>query len=160
MNLLLEKTDKIRLIQEGSKLPYDLLLLADETIEAIDKYIHDSEIYIYQRENETLGVYALQMFDGESIEIKNIAVSKTCQGEGIGQRMLLNAMEQAKDRGFKYILIGTSNAAFRQLYIYQKVGFEIYEVKKDFYTKNYSQQLIENGLPLNHMLVLRKQLND
>lgn len=160
MNLTLERKDKIRLIQEGSKLPYDLLLLADETIEAIDKYIHDSEIYVYERDGETLGVYVYQIFDGESIEIKNIAVSKKCQGEGIGQRMLLNAIEESKKRGFKYLLIGTSNAAFRQLYIYQKVGFEIFEIKKDFYTKNYSMDLVENGLPLNHMIVLRKQLND
>ncbi|AZQ64903.1 N-acetyltransferase [Flammeovirga pectinis] len=158
MKLVLEKKDRIRMFEEGNKLPYDLLLLADETIDAIDQYIHDSEIYIYERGDETLAVYAYQMFDEESIEIKNIAVSKSNQDEGIGQKMLLDAVEKAKKRGFKYVLIGTSNAAFRQLYIYQKLGFEFYEIKKDYFTEKYHEPIIENGITLNHQLVLRKKL--
>ncbi|OHX64722.1 GNAT family N-acetyltransferase [Flammeovirga pacifica] len=157
MNVI-QKKDKIKLFKEGQELPYHLLLLADETIEAIDKYIHQSEIYIYERDGETVGIYACQLMDGESLEIKNIAVSEDCQGEGIGQKLLTHAISNATKRGFKFLLIGTSNAAFRQLYLYQKMGFRFYKVLTDFFTKNYQQEIIENGLVLNDMLLLRKNL--
>jgi hypothetical protein len=41
----------IRLLEKDKKIPYDLLLLADETIEAINKYIQQSDIYVFERNN-------------------------------------------------------------------------------------------------------------
>lgn len=35
----------IEKISDKDRIPYHLLLLADETIDAIDKYIHDAGIY-------------------------------------------------------------------------------------------------------------------
>ncbi|ANQ51392.1 GNAT family N-acetyltransferase [Flammeovirga sp. MY04] len=157
MNLT-QKKDRIKLFKADQELPYHLLLLADETIEAIDKYIHDSEIYIYERDQKTIGIYACQLLDGESLEIKNIAVSEEYQGEGIGQKLLSHAISNATKRGFKNLMIGTSNAAFQQLYIYQKMGFRFHKVLKDFFTDNYKKEIVENGLVLNDMLLLKKDL--
>jgi aminoglycoside 6'-N-acetyltransferase I len=52
----------IEKISNEDHIPYHLLLLADETTDAINKYIHDSGIYT-AKENaggEPIGVYVLQ----------------------------------------------------------------------------------------------------
>ena len=77
----------IRLLEKDKKIPYDLLLLADETIDAINKYIHQSDLYVLDRDNIILAVFALQTISNDTVEIKNIAVDTAFQGQGIGQRL-------------------------------------------------------------------------
>ncbi|NMC77356.1 MAG: GNAT family N-acetyltransferase, partial [Candidatus Methanofastidiosa archaeon] len=60
----------IRQLQKDEEIPYDLLLLADETIEAINRYINDSEIFIFEKDNETIAIYVLQKISDYTIEIK------------------------------------------------------------------------------------------
>ena len=81
-------TESVRKLRTDEKIPYDLLLLADETIEAIDKCIEDSEIYILEKQQKILGVYVLQFIDKRSVEIKYIAVDEKFQGQGIGTFLL------------------------------------------------------------------------
>lgn len=119
----------IRLLEKDKKIPYDLLLLADETIEAINKYIHQSDIYVLDRDNIIIAVFVLQTICSDTVEIKNIAVDTAFQGQGIGQGLLQDAINLAKEKGFKKIIIGTGDAGIKQLYLYQKVGFEIYDIK-------------------------------
>jgi len=157
MNLDLENK-KVRQLGKNEQIPYDLLLLADESMEAINKYIYDSDIYILEIENKILAVYVLQLLKKDEIEIKNIAVDKDYQGQGIGKFLLRDATNKAKEQGFKTMLIGTSNASFKQLYIYQKSGFEIYDIKENFIINNYPKPIYENGLLLKHMIMLRKTI--
>lgn len=148
----------IRLLEKEKPIPYDLLLLADETIEAINKYIHQSDIYVLERDNRIIAVFALQTISNDTVEIKNIAVYTALQGQGIGQRLLKDAINLAKEKGFKEIIIGTGDAGIQQLYLYQKVGFEIYDIKHRFFLDNYPEPIFENGIQLKHMVMLRKEL--
>lgn len=148
----------IRLLEKDKKIPYDLLLLADETIESINKYIHLSDIYVLERESVMIAVFALQPISDKTVEIKNIAVETAFQGQGIGQRLLKDAIDLAKSNGFKEIIIGTGDAGIMQLYLYQKVGFEIYEIKHRFFVDNFPEPIFENGIQLKHMIMLRKVL--
>ena len=153
-----EKSKMIRQLHKDEKVPYDLLLLADETIEAINKYIKESEIYVFEQEKKIIAVYALQILNKDSIEIKNIAVDKEHQGQGIGKLLLRDAADKAKDKGFKTIIIGTGDAAIKQLYLYQTEGFEIFDIKKNFYIDIYPEPIYENGIQLKHMIMLKKEL--
>lgn len=148
----------IRQIRKDEAIPYDLLLLADETVEAINTYIHQSDIYLLDRNNTIIAVCALQTIDADTIEIKNIAVNTAFQGQGIGQEMLKEVIHLAKEKGFKRILIGTGDAGIKQLYIYQKVGFEIFEIKNRYFLDHYPEPIFENGIQLKHMVVLKKDL--
>jgi len=49
----------IRLLGKEEPVPYNLLLLADKFVEVIDKYIFDSEIYVYQEDEKIIALYAL-----------------------------------------------------------------------------------------------------
>ena len=149
----------IRQLQKDEKIPFDLLLLADETIEAINKYINNAEIYIFERANRIIGIYVLQKQDHNAIEIKNIAVDIAHQGQGIGSFLIEDAVKKSKAKGFQRVLIGTGDASIKQLYIYQKAGFEIFEIKKNFFLDNYPEPIFENGIQLKHMIMLKKELD-
>ena len=152
------KHQVIRQLSKDEKIPYDLLLLADETIEAINKYIFDSEIFILEQENRIIAVYVFQAINKNEIEIKNIAVIIDCQGQGIGKLLLNDVAHRARERGFKTIIIGTGDAATEQLYLYQKEGFEVFDIKENFFIDNYPEPIYENGIQLKHMIMLKKEL--
>jgi aminoglycoside 6'-N-acetyltransferase I len=61
-------------LHKDENIPYELLLLADETIEAINKYINRSNINVFERDNIIIAIYVIQEISNETIEIKNIAV--------------------------------------------------------------------------------------
>jgi aminoglycoside 6'-N-acetyltransferase I len=138
-------------------IPYTLLLLADETIEIIDRYAKDGQIYVLEVNGQLIAVYVLVVIDPERIEIKNIAVDSRYQGQGIGKFLLREATGRAKEQGYGTILIGTANGAIKQLYLYQKEGFEITSVKKNFFVDNYPAPIFENGILCKHMIMLEKQ---
>jgi aminoglycoside 6'-N-acetyltransferase I len=147
-----------RLLTPGEKLPYDLLLLADELVEVIDQYIFDCEVYVYEEDRQIIGVYALYKINRDEVEIKNIAVRTDHQGKGIGKKLLQDADQKARARGFQTIWVGTGDVMMMQLYFYQKAGFEMSSLKKNFYLINYPAPLYENGLQLKHMVMLTKAL--
>ena len=148
----------IRQLRSDEKIPYDLLLLADETIEAINRYINDSDIFIFEKDNETIAIYVLKEISNDTIEIKNIAVDTKHQGQGIGKLLLRDAISRAKAKGFKTIVIGTGDTAPKQLHLYQKEGFEIFDTKKRFFLDNYPNPIYENGIQLKDMIMLKKDL--
>jgi len=148
----------VRQLYENEKIPYHLLLLADETIEAINKYVHRSDIYVYERGHQIVGVYVQQPISNDTVEIKNIAVDTQWQGQGIGTFLLREVTAEARAKGFKKIVVGTGDAAIKQLYWYQKEGFEIFEILERFFLDNYPDPIYENGIQLKHMLRLKKEL--
>ena len=63
-------------LNDGQLIPFDLLLLADETEEAIEKYIYDSDIYlVFPKDgSKPIAIFALYKLNDSEIEIKNMAV--------------------------------------------------------------------------------------
>lgn len=143
---------------EGDQVPYDLLLLADPSVDIIEEYLKHSEIFIAKQREETLGVIVLFPLTAETVEIKNISVQTRFQGQGFGSYLIKNAIRVAIHKKYKNICIGTANSSIGQLYLYQKLGFEITEIRKDFFTDNYAEIIYENGIQAKHMLLLTRQL--
>jgi aminoglycoside 6'-N-acetyltransferase I len=151
-NLL--KNENLQLEQRNQNFPYSLLLLADETIEAIDKYIHKSEVYVLKKDKEEIAVVCLYYIDDEFVEIKNIAVSEIFQGKGIGSFLLKQIKNIVKNKGFKSLIVGTPDCSFPQINFYEKNGFNKYQIRKNFYIDNYKIPIIENGVMLKDMQLL------
>ena len=149
---------KTRFLHKEEPFIYDLLLLADETIEAINKYFDDSEIYGIELDQKLVGLYALYELNNEEIEIKNIAVSEEFQGKGIGTFLLKDAIEKSKQKGYKTIIIGTAETSIHQLRLYQQVGFQRFSIKKAFFLENYVELIFENGILLKDMIMLKMEL--
>ncbi len=131
--------EKIRRLGKDEAIPYDLLLIADEYVEAVNKYIFDCEIYVFERENKIIAEYAIQLIDTDEMEIRNIAVATEFQGQGIGKCLLKDATDRARSRGFKAISIGTGDVSTKQLYLYQKEGFKKVGVRAGLFCRKLSK---------------------
>jgi len=149
---------KVRKILDNEDIPYDLLLDADPSMEVISTYLDLSEIYVALLKDKIIGTFVLYPVDQEILEIKNIAVAEGLQRRGIGKLLLKNATEIELARGVRKLDIATSNASFEALSLYQKAGFDIDLVKKNFITENYPEPLFDNWIQCRHMIVLTKYL--
>jgi ribosomal protein S18 acetylase RimI-like enzyme len=147
-----------RQLQVNEQIPYELLLLADPEKKMIDGYLNLSTIFIAEQNKKTKGVIVLFPLTKKKAEIKNIAVVPKLQGQGIGKYLIENIFTIAGKKGFTEICIGTANSSIRQLCLYQKLGFEIYKIKKDFFTNNYPEKIYENYIQVKHMIMLTKKL--
>ena len=147
-------------LQPGINLPFDLLLWADETIDAIEKYIYNSDVYVVKAKGESrpIAVFALYRVSDTQIEIKNIAVLESLRGQGIGSYLLREIRRIAEAEKYKRIIVGTPDCSLKQILFYEKNGFEKYDVKRDFFIKNYSEPIIENGVVLRDMVMLKLDL--
>jgi ribosomal protein S18 acetylase RimI-like enzyme len=149
----------IRRIRKDEQPPYDLLLLADPSQYMINMYIGTSDVYVAFAGDEQVAVYALYPTrENGIVEIKNIAVAETYQGRGIGKQLLAHACSEAIRSGYHTICIGTANSSVAQLYLYQRQGFEIAYISKNFFITNYPEPIYENGIRCTHMITLEKRL--
>lgn len=138
--------------------PYELLLLADETKEAIDRYLYDADVYTVKESGTIIAVFCLLRVDAFTVELKNIAVAEPYQGKRIGST-LLSFIKKLCAGTCSSIIVGTPDCAHAQLRFYRKNGFKDCSVRKDFYLHNYSEPIYENGILLRDMLVLQYELN-
>ena len=147
-------------LSDQSKAPYDLLLLADPHKESIEKYLSNGTCFIVENDNEdVIGCYVLKSNSPIEVEIVNIAVEERYQGKGIGKQMLNHAIDYAHGCGYTKLAIGTANSSIYQLYLYQKIGFDIDRIEKDHYLHFYPDTLEENGIPTKHKILLTMDLN-
>jgi N-acetylglutamate synthase-like GNAT family acetyltransferase len=156
---IMDNSFLIRQLKQHEEIPYNLLLLADETIKVIDNYIHTSEIYVCEKQNRIVAVYVLTYIDKDTAEIKNIAVDSNFQGIGIGSRLLENATTTVIEKGLKFLIVGTPDLAHRQIKFYENSGFIKSSIKKDFFVLNYREPIFENGHQLRDMVILKKTLS-
>ena len=138
--------------------PMNLLLLADPSEKLVKQYVKKGECYIAEQNGETIGVYVLLPTRPETVELVNIAVAEKYHGQGIGKVLVLDAIQKAKDKAFKVMEVGTANSSVGQLALYQKCGFRITGVDKDFFKIHYDEEIIENGIVCIDMIRLAKQL--
>ncbi len=94
----------------------------------------------------------------QTIEIVNIAVDESHQGQGIGKDLLRHAISTAKTLGYTTIEIGTGNSSIGQLALYQKCGFRIVEVDLNFFLRHYEEEIIENGIRCMDMIRLSQDI--
>lgn len=147
-------------INSGSEIPCDLLLLADETVEAIDKYIFNCDIYLLQDKLLDIAVMALYPNSSTELEIKNIAVLENYRSQGIGGLLIDKAKQIAKEGGFKTLTVGTSDTGFQQIKFYEKNGFIKKGMRKGFFIDNYPFPIYENGLQMRDMLIFTHDLSE
>ncbi|WP_291131661.1 GNAT family N-acetyltransferase [Flavobacterium sp. UBA7682] len=141
-------------------MPFDLLLLADETVEAIEKYLDKCDLYVVQTSaaSTAIAVFALLRHTDDEVEIKNMAVAPEFQNSDVGSFILGEIKTIALQQNYKQIILGTTDVDYGQLRFYLKNGFVTYAIKKDFFIDNYPKPIFENGTMLRDMVMLKKEL--
>lgn len=146
---------RIEKITNSKKQYLDLLLLADEQEDMIDRYLESGDMFaLYDDDLKTVCV-AVEI-DKETCELKNIATYKKYQGKGYAKALIKFLSDHYKNR-YKTMLVGTGETP-TILSFYKSCGFEISHFVKNFFTDNYDHPMFEEGIQLIDMVYLKKKL--
>ncbi|GGA45253.1 GNAT family N-acetyltransferase [Paenibacillus physcomitrellae] len=148
----------IRLKRQDEPPPYSLLLSADSSQLLVDRYLSKGDCYLAWLGEELAGEFVLLRTGPDTCEIMNLAVKESFQGQGIAKEMMAFACEKAREQGCSSLEIGTGNSSLNQLALYQKCGFRIEGVERDFFIKHYEEAIYENGIQCRDLLRLRLEL--
>ncbi|GAF11479.1 acetyltransferase, GNAT family [Bacillus sp. JCM 19046] len=149
---------EIRKLRENEAVPMDLLLLADPSTEIVQEYVERGSCYVLEDNEEIVGIYVLLPTRPETVELVNVAVAEANHGKGLGKRLVLHAISEAKKRAFKTLELGTANSSIHQLALYQKCGFRIVGIDAHFFLRHYDEAIYENGIQAVDMIRLSQDL--
>lgn len=146
---------KIREIKENKKQYLDLLLLADEQEDMIDRYLDKGIMYILD-DNGIKAECVVTDESGGILEIKNLAVTPGCQRQGYGRKMIRFLADTYRER-YDILQVGTGDSP-ATLPFYESCGFRRSHVAKGFFTEHYDHPIYEDGCQLVDMVYLRMHL--
>jgi GNAT superfamily N-acetyltransferase len=146
---------RIEKITTNKKQYLDLLLLADEQEDMIDRYLEKGDMFaLFDDDLKTVCVVIA--LDKKTCELKNIATYENYQGKGYATKMLNFIFEHYKN-DYQTMLVGTGETP-SILSFYTRSGFVISHSIKNFFTDHYDHPIFEEGIQLIDMIYLKKKL--
>lgn len=133
----------------------ELLFLADEQEDMIDKYINRGTMYILD-DNGVKSECVVTDEGNGILEIKNIATNPKFQGMGYGKSLIDFIANKYKNK-FSILQVGTGDSP-ATIGFYIKCGFSHSHIIKNFFTDNYNHPIYEDGVKLVDMIYLRRNL--
>ena len=144
-------------ISEDKEKYIPLLLVGDEEEAMIMRYLPRGELFV-MRDGENALCAAVVTDEGSgTAELKNISVAPEHQRRGHGRAMMEFIERHCRGRGFFELILGTGETP-QTLGFYESCGYSVFRRKRDFFTKNYSRPIIDNGVLLRDMIYLKKEL--
>ena len=92
------------------------------------------EHFVYEKDGEILGFY-ISSHVLDEVEIFTIAVDKKYRNFGIGSKLLDHLMLWSKDNKVRQIWLEVSTKNKAAIALYQKFGFKIMGLRKNYYQK-------------------------
>jgi ribosomal protein S18 acetylase RimI-like enzyme len=138
-----------------------LLHLADDSEAQIRGYYQQGDLYVVDDEaGAPLGVVLAVPIPDGSVELKAVAVDASRHNQGFGRRMLAAVLDNLRQWGVRSVVVGTANSSIGALAFYQKVGFRLARIERDFFTpeRGYPDGLAEHGIPLRDLVWLELAL--
>lgn len=142
---------------EDKKRFLDLLLLADEQEDMIDRYLGRGELWLID-DGGVKGICVVTDEGDSVLEIKNLAVAVGHQREGYGKAMVDFIKNHYKDKGYSRLRVGTGDS-LNTMPFYLSCGFKVVGRIADFFTDNYYCPIIEAGVLLRDMVILEQVLS-
>ena len=142
-------------ITENKKQYLDLLLLADEQEDMIDRYLDQGRMYIL--DDDGVKCECVVTDEGEGIlEIKNIATAPEYQGKGYAKALIEFLAREYGER-YSILQVGTGDSPLTVSF-YEKCGFSRSHRIPNFFTDNYDHPIFECGVQLVDMVYLQRPL--
>ncbi len=161
---------KIIKIEKNKKDFLELLLIADEEEQMIDKYLESGEVFtLYDGDLKSICVVTTE---NDSYELKNIATYPKYQNQGYGSKLIefvlnyyksknndLKSKKNKKNpiKNFNTMYVGTGDLK-RIISFYEKFGFKKSHKIKNFFIDNYNEPIFEDNQQLIDMIYLKKEL--
>ena len=146
---------KISEVTANRKKYIDLLLLADEQEEMIDRYLEKGTMYILD-DNGVKAECVVTDESGGVLEIKNIATDPNHQGKGYGKTLIDFIIEKYSGQ-YTVLQVGTGDSPLT-IPFYEKCGFTRSHIVKDFFIDHYDHPIYECGVQLVDMVYLQRKL--
>lgn len=146
---------KIEKITENKKQFLDLLLLADEQEDMIDKYLPGGDLFALY-DDDLKSVCVVVQINSVTCELKNIATYEKFQGKGYG-RTLINFISDLYKNDYRTMIVGTGEIPWIMSF-YESCGFEKSHRIKGFFIDNYDHPMFDGGIQLVDMICLKKRL--
>ena len=146
---------EIRKVETDKKRYLDLLLLADEQEDMVDRYLERGTMYVL----EDGGVKAECVVTDERngiLELKNIAVEPDFQGKGY-EKALVDFLIRTYAGRYVTMRVGTGDSP-STIPFYESCGFRRHHLVKNFFTDHYDHPIYEGGVQLVDMVYLQREL--
>ena len=146
---------EIKSVEREKKRYLDLLLLADEQEDMIDRYLERGTMYVLEDD----GVKAECVVTDEGggiLELKNIAVKPGFQGKGYG-KALVDYIIQTYKGPYAVLQVGTGDSP-STIPFYESCGFCRHHLVKNFFIDHYDHPICECGVQLADMVYLQREI--
>jgi len=137
----------------------ELLLLADPSEVKVRSYLPGSRCFVASRGAVVVGACVVQPRGPGAHELMSIAVHPAHQKCGYGTALLKWVIESFRGSGARQLEVGTGTFGY-QLAFYQRHGFRVTGIDRDFFVENYPEPILENGIRLLDMLRLTLKYPD
>ena len=146
---------EIRKVEVDKKRYLDLLLLADEQEDMVDRYLERGTMYVLEDNGVKAECVVTDEGDG-ILELKNIAVEPDSHGRGYGKAMVDFLVRTYKER-YTVLQVGTGDSP-STIPFYESCGFRRHHLVKNFFTDHYDHPIYEYGVQLVDMVYLQREL--
>jgi ribosomal protein S18 acetylase RimI-like enzyme len=144
-------------LHEGSRdVLHALFAEADDSKRQIASYRELGEILVAVIKGAIVG-HAQLVESGEpgTFEVKSLAVDARHRSRGIGAALIQEACAHCTRHGGRRLVVATAAASIAALKFYQRQGFRIHHVIRDFYAPERGYRSLElNGIPLRDEVIL------
>lgn len=140
-------------VKENKKQYLELLLLADEQENMIDRYLDKGKMYVLDDNGVKCECVITDEGNGV-LEIKNIATVVEYQGKGYAKALIEFIIEKYKEK-YRILQVGTGDSPL-SIPFYEKCGFVRSHTIPNFFTDNYDCPIYECGVKLVDMVYLQR----
>lgn len=146
---------EIKRVETDKKRYLDLLLLADEQEDMVDRYLERGTMYVLEDGGVKAECVVTDEGDG-ILELKNIAVAPDFQGRGYG-KALIDFLIETYAGQYTVLQVGTGDSP-STIPFYEACGFRRHHLVKNFFTDHYDHPIYEGGVQLVDMVYLQREL--
>ena len=157
---LKNRDSKVRLmkiieVKENKKQYLDLLLLADEQEDMVDRYLDSGKMYVLD-DNGVKCECVITDEKNDILEIKNIATVPEYQGKGYARALIEFIVNNYREQ-YAILQVGTGDSPLT-IPFYEKCGFVRSHIISNFFIDNYDHPIYESGIQLVDMVYLQRPL--
>ena len=133
-----------------------LLLLADEQEDMIEKYLNRGTMFVLEDDGVIKGECVVTNEGNGILEIQNLAIYRQFQKNGYG-KMLIAYISNFYKNQFSVIQVGTGNSPLT-IPFYEKCGFIKHHSVKNYFLEHYNHPIFEDGKQLIDKIYLSKDI--
>ncbi|MCB1174921.1 MAG: GNAT family N-acetyltransferase [Leptospiraceae bacterium] len=129
-----------------------LLIESDPDYRSINQYGRNACAIAALYETQVAALCAFGKSEQSGLlEIFNLVVQQQFRRRGLAGQLLNYVIKHTKSRPVR---VGTGSTSFAALALYQKTGFRIVAVERDYFVRTSRPPMIENGIQLHDRLLL------